>query len=86
MPHSNRPCSRKAIPPLPRYWKRTIRELTGLKFCDRDCSCGQNNQLWWFTFGITERKSLGIPEWVPDWMNGGDTNEIWRWLCENGKA
>lgn len=76
MPHINK---RK---PLPRYWKRTIAGITGLQFCDRDCGCGENNQLWWFPPGTGWR---GLPEWVPGWMNGGDTNEIWDWLVENKK-
>jgi hypothetical protein len=66
---------------LPRYWKVTIGRLTGLNFCDRSCGCGENNGLWWFpTPG-----GGGVPDWVPGWMNGGDTHEIWRWLVANGR-
>lgn len=32
----------------PRYWKVTIARLTGLNFCDRNCGCGENSQLWYF--------------------------------------
>ncbi len=63
---------------LPRYWKRMIAELTGLLYCDRDCYCGENNNLWW--------DHGGSEDWVPSWMNGGDTHEIWQWLVENGKV
>lgn len=69
--------------PLPRYWKKTIARLTGLHFCDRDCGCGDNNQLWWFPPGVMYRS---VPKWVPGWMNGADTHEIWRWLVENKKT
>lgn len=66
---------------LPRYWKRTIRRITRLNFCDRDCGCGENSQLWYFP----TPNSDGVPDWVPGWMNGVDSHEIWRWLVENGK-
>lgn len=66
---------------LPRYWKREIAAITGLNFCDRDCGCGEANGLWWFS---TPRSTS--PEWVPGWMNGADSHEIWRWLVENGKV
>ena len=70
---------------LPRYWKKTIRELTGLQFCDKNCDCGEdkNNQLWWFPPGQYAGRYL--PEWVPSWMNGADSYDIWRWLVENGR-
>ncbi len=67
---------------LPRYWKTTIHRLTGLNFCDRNCGCGENNELWWFPGG----GSSTVAEWIPGWMNGCDTEEIWRWLVENGKV
>jgi hypothetical protein len=67
---------------LPRYWKREIAAITGLNFCDRDCSCGENNQLWWFP----TPSGRGVPEWVPDWMNGVDSYEIWQWLVENDRV
>lgn len=59
----------------------TIARLTSLNFCDRSCGCGENNQLWWFP--TPDRTS--VPIWVPVWMNGADTDEIWNWLVENGK-
>jgi hypothetical protein len=67
---------------LPRYWKATIHRLTGLNYCDRSCGCGEANGLWWFP----TRSAAGVPDWVPGWMNGADTHEIWRWLVKNGKA
>lgn len=67
---------------LPRYWKREIGSITGLNYCDRECGCGENNQLWWLP---TPDRS-GIPDWVPGWMNGIDSFEIWRWLVANGKT
>ncbi len=70
---------------LPRYWKREIAALTGLRFCDRLCDCGANNQLWWFPAG-PETCRKWCPSWVPSWMNGACTQEIWRWLVENGKV
>lgn len=27
---------------LPRYWKKVIARITGLRFCDRNCDCGAN--------------------------------------------
>lgn len=66
---------------IPRNFKSRIAKITGLNFCDRYCDCGENNQLFWSPV------SQGpLPEWVPDWMNGGDPDEIWRWLVENGKT
>jgi hypothetical protein len=67
---------------LPRYWKRDIRRITGLIFCDRDCGCGEANGLWWFP----TPSGRGVPEWVPGWMNGVDSYEIWRWLVENDRV
>jgi hypothetical protein len=66
---------------LPRYWKRAISQLTGLQFCDRSCECGKNNQLWWFPMGRCE----SVPSWVPGWMNGADTQSVWKWLVKNGR-
>lgn len=71
-----------ATKPLPRYWKVVISRLTGLNYCDRSCPCGENNMLWWFP----TPSHRGVPEWVPGWMNGVDTYEVWRWLVENGRA
>lgn len=68
--------------PLPRYWKTRINRITGLKFCDRDCGCGENNQLWWFPV----QQGYSPPAWVPGWMNGADSFEIWRWLVKNQKT
>lgn len=66
---------------LPRYWKREIAAITGLNYCDRDCGCGENNQLWWSSVpGSTS------PDWVPGWMNGADGHTIWRWLVKHGKV
>lgn len=67
--------------PLPRYWKVAIKKITGLNFCDRDCDCGENNQKWYFPSGSLRQN---MPEWVPGWMNGVDTYEVWNWLVENG--
>lgn len=68
----------------PRYWKVAIRRLTGLNYCDRDCDCGENNELWWFPVTTSGREAM--PAWVPGWMNGADTFSIWRWLVEKGHA
>jgi hypothetical protein len=67
---------------LPRNFKSQISNLTGLHFCDRNCGCGENNQLWWFP----TPSHAGVPDWVPGWMNGTDSHEIWRWLVQNGKV
>jgi hypothetical protein len=69
---------------LPRYWKRTIAALTGLQFCDRSCGCGENNGLWWFPVEADARRAM--PAWVPGWMNGGPTEEVWAWLVREGKT
>lgn len=58
-----------------------IARVTGMNFCDRYCDCGQNNRLWWFPVGGGHVRS-----WVPGWMNGGTTEEIWEWLVEHGKV
>jgi hypothetical protein len=83
---------------LPRYWKKTIACITGLVFCDRDCGCGENNRLWWLpcTTGETRKEDAAPfrgdrvndhePAWVPGWMNGGDTHEIWKWLVKNKRT
>lgn len=68
---------------LPNNWKERIHEVTHLNFCDEACNCGENNQLWWFPVTASERRAM--PRWVPSWMNGGDTHEIWRWLDQNNK-
>jgi hypothetical protein len=67
---------------LPRYWKCSISAITGLNYCDEYCGCGENAQLWYFPTpggGSAE-------DWVPGWMNGVDSYEIWAWLVENGRA
>jgi hypothetical protein len=69
--------------PLLRYWKVAISRLTGLNYCDRECGCGDNNQLWWFPCDPGSRH--GVPQWVPGWMNGADTDSIWSWLVENDR-
>ena len=69
---------------LPKNSKKRIHEITHLNFCDEDCDCGENNQLWWVPVTASERRCM--PEWVPGWMNGVDTDEIWQWLVQNGKA
>ena len=73
---------RQLAKPLPRYWKVAIRSLTGLNYCDHSCGCGENNELWWFPVTTHDHE----PSWVPGWMNGADTFEIWRWLVEEGHA
>lgn len=69
--------------PLPRYWKVEISRITGLRFCDRECGCGENSQLW---FTPVPGDYDGTPDWIPGWMNGCGTDEIWEWLVENGKV
>ena len=66
---------------LPRNWKSLIRRVTGMHYCDRNCGCGENNRLWWFPVG-----GGAVPSWMPDWMNGGDTHEIWKWLVKHRKV
>lgn len=57
-----------------------IAELTGLNFCDEDCDCGENNQLWWFPTG-----GAGKAEPIAEgWMNGATSEDIWEWLKKNG--
>lgn len=73
--------SERKIIPLPRYWKKTIARITGMVFCDRDCGCGENNELWWFP----PMSRDGVPDWVPSWMNGCDSDEIWQWLVQNDR-
>jgi hypothetical protein len=58
-----------------------IAELTGMTFCDEDCGCGENSQLW-----FTPTPCGWVPDWLPGWMNGCDTDEIWNWLVENGRT
>lgn len=66
--------------PLPNNWKRLISDITGLNFCDKQCGCGEANAHWWFPV-------CGQPEdWVPGWMNGVGTDEVWDWLVENGRT
>lgn len=66
---------------LPRCWKHRINRITGLVFCDKKCGCGESNELWWFpSCGNEPRK------WIPSWMNGADSHDVWRWLVENGKV
>ena len=61
--------------------RQLIAHITGLNFCGRDCGCGANSQLWFFPVGG------GYPKpWVPVWMNGAATEEIWEWLVESGKV
>ena len=64
---------------------RKIAELTGLNFCDENCGCGENNRLWWFPSGVLPGYGA-VPKWVPGWMNGADSDEIWNWLQENRKV
>jgi hypothetical protein len=66
--------------PFPRYWKVEIGRITGLNFCDRTCGCGDNNELWWFPV------CADVDDWVPGWMNGADSHEIWDWLVEHDKV
>ncbi len=68
---------------LPRYWKVVIHDLTGLRYCDRDCDCGENNELWWWP---DPGDGGRVPDWLPGWTNGSDTFSIWDWLVENGKV
>lgn len=65
--------------PLPRYWKKRIHEITGLNYCDRDCDCGENNQLWWVPVCGDP-----LPEWVQE-FNGCDTFEIWNEIVAQGR-
>jgi hypothetical protein len=73
--------------PAPRPPTREVQiaTLTGLRFCDRECGCGENSQLWWFPASPSACRSQ-CPSWVPGWMNGADTDEIWRWLVAAGKV
>jgi len=66
---------------LPHFWKRDIAAITGLNFCDRSCPCGEANELWW-----TSTPGSTSPDWLPGWMNGVDSYEIWQWLIENGRV
>jgi hypothetical protein len=66
---------------LPYNWKSKIHAITQLHFCDHQCPCGENNQLWWFP-----PSPLNCPDWLPSWMNGADSFEIWQWLVQNGKV
>jgi hypothetical protein len=59
-----------------------IYDLTGLNYCDEDCGCGENAQLWYLPPG---QYGVGIADWVPEWMNGVSTDEIWEWLVQNKK-
>ena len=61
--------------------RRLIARVTGLHFCGRRCGCGANNRLWWYPLGGGHEKP-----WVPGWMNGAATEEIWEWLIEHGKV
>lgn len=68
--------------PLPRYWKTTISRITGLRYCDRHCDCGENAQLWYTPVpGDGEAEPL-----LPGWMNGVGTNDVWDWLVETGRV
>ena len=58
---------------------KTIADLTGLNFCDENCCCGENSQLWFFPAGGGPGQDE-VPEWVPGWMHGSDTDEIWEWI------
>ena len=60
--------------------KQIIAEKLKLSFCDRDCGCGENNQLWWYEVGRTDLDK------IPDWMNGVTTEEVWEWLIETGQV
>lgn len=66
--------------PLPRYWKITIRRITGLQFCDRECDCGETPSYLWY-----KQTPSGSKEWLPGWMNGVTTEDVWKWLVENGR-
>lgn len=61
--------------------RNLIARVTGLRYCGADCGCGEHNRLWWFPIPPD-----GVKLWVPGWMNGGDTSEIWDWLVEHGKV
>jgi hypothetical protein len=77
------PKKKMPIKPLPRNWRMKISRITGLNFCDRNCDCGENSELWFYPPGLESRD---MEDWVPCWMNGADTNDIWNWLVENGRV
>jgi hypothetical protein len=58
--------------------KELIHRITGLNFCGKKCGCGERNRLWWFPVCGDDP-----PEWVPGWMNGVSTEEVWKWLKGN---
>lgn len=58
--------------------EQLIHRATNLNLCDADCGCGENNGLWWYPVCGDDP-----PAWVPDWMNGADTHEVWQWLAKN---
>jgi hypothetical protein len=62
---------------LPRNWRSLIAEKFGLTYCDEHCGCGQNSQLWF-------RDNDRTPASTPEWMNGADTDAIWRHMVKNG--
>lgn len=73
------------LKPLPRYWKAVIRRLTGMNFCDRNCGCGENSRLWWFPVGCCTCR-YAVPKWLPCWMNGATTEDVWQWLVKHKKT
>lgn len=64
--------------------RRLIEKVTGLCFCDRECGCGENNQLWWFPPPLWS--ACMFPAWLPGRMNEAEIRSVWRWLVEHGKV
>jgi hypothetical protein len=58
---------------------KEIEELTGLVFCDENCPCGNNDQLFKTVPGND------VPDWLPDWMNCAEPESVGKWLIDNGK-
>lgn len=54
-----------------------IEDVTGLRYCDRNCPCGDNNHLMWWPANGPDR-----PEWLPGWMNGVDSSDVYNWLMQ----
>ena len=51
-------------------------EVTGLRYCDKNCPCGENSHLMLWPAGYD------WPDWLPGWMNGVSPDDVYSWLME----
>ena len=63
---------------------RAICELTGLEYCGPECDCRDGDEDPGEKFGFPCGGGREVEEWVPDWMNCVEPDEVDAWLVKHG--